>query len=120
MDCRRKRPKAHVPPHARTLRDDPYETFRAINEQIHGHAFGPEWQPDNCGVCGAPPKGERHMDREHGHDRSESSYGKPRGLACPGDWGCNKLMSRLNLERARAILEYLERVDEFYSRQEAA
>ena len=118
-DCRKRRPKAHVPPHARTLRDDPYEVFRALNDEIHGPAFGPEWQADNCGVCGAAPKGTRNMDREHGHDRSELSYGKPRGLACPGDWGCNKVMSRLTLERARAIVAYLERVEAHYAKAAA-
>lgn len=112
--CGRSRPKKRVPVHARTLRDDSYAVYRALNEQIHGQAFDGDWQPDNCGCCGAAPKGERHMDREHGHDRSEVTFGKPRGLACPGDWGCNALMARLTLAKAREIVAYLERCEAFY------
>lgn len=72
-----------------------------------------------CGVCGREPHDLRNMDRDHGHDRTESSYGKPRGLACPGDWGCNKLMSRLTLAKARQIVAYLERVEAFYAQEPA-
>lgn len=118
--CGRARPKARVPVHAKTLRDDSYELYRDLNEEVHGPAMPPEWQPDDCGCCGVHPKGTRHMDRDHGHDRSESSYGRPRGLACPGDWGCNKLMSRLTLQKAREIVAYLERVEAFYALEEAA
>lgn len=115
--CGRSRPKARVPAHAKTLQNDDYNVYRDLNAEIHGLAFGPEWDPEDCGCCGRSPKGTRHMDRDHGHDRTELSYGRPRGLACPGDWGCNKLMSRLTLERARQIVAYLERVDGFYRRQ---
>ena len=101
------KPKARVPAHAATLRDDSFEHYRAINKQIHG-------QDIECGCCGRAPSDVRNMDRDHGHDRTESSYGKPRGLACPGDWGCNKLMSRLTLAKARQIVAYLERVEAFY------
>lgn len=118
--CAGRRPKARVPVHARTLRDDDFPVYRELNDLIHGPAFGGEWQADNCGVCGSSPKGLRNMDRDHGHDRSESSYGKPRGLACPGDWGCNKVMSRLTLRRAREIVAYLERVEAYYAREEVA
>ena len=92
----------------RTLRDDGYAVYEALNEQIHGSAMPPEWQSSDCGVCGTHPKGTRHMDRDHGHDKSEITYGKPRGLLCPGDWGCNVLMSRISLVRARALV-----VDDF-------
>lgn len=113
--CRRARPKKRVPVHARTLRDDNYTVYREVNAAIHGGAFGGEWQPDDCGVCGAAPKSAaRNMDREHGHDRSEPTFGKPRGLACPGDWGCNALMARLTLRKAREIVGYLERCEAFY------
>ena len=109
-DCRRKRPKRRVPAHARTLRDDPYPVFRAVNADIHGGAFGGEWGADCCGVCGKPPTTERHMDRDHDH-----RTGNPRGLACPGNQGCNALMPRqLTLERARLIVAYLERVEAYY------
>lgn len=60
------------------------------------------------------------MDRDHGHDKTEVTYGKPRGLACPGDWGCNKLMSRLTLEKARQIVAYLERAEAHYQAADAA
>ena len=41
--------------------------------------------------------------------------GLPRGLACPGNQGCNALMpSQLTLERARLIVSYLERVENYY------
>lgn len=113
--CGRSRPKRRVPVHARTLRDDDYPTFRAFNAEVHAAAFDGDWTPDNCGCCGVAPKGTRHMDREHGHDRSELSYGRPRGLACPGDWGCNRLMSRLTLAKARQIVAYLERVEAHYA-----
>lgn len=103
--CQGRRPKRRVPAHARTLRDDPYTVYRDVNERLHGHAFGPEWTPDCCGVCGKPPSTARHMDRDHDH-----ATGLPRGLACPGNTGCNALMPRqLTLERARLIVAYLER-----------
>ena len=103
-DCGRKLPKKRVPTHARTLRDDPYEVYRQVNAELHGKAFGGEWTPDCCGVCGKPPTSSRHMDRDHDH-----VTGKPRGLACPGNQGCNALMPKqLTLERARMIVRYLE------------
>jgi hypothetical protein len=115
VNCRRARPKPRTAPHARTLRDDSYQTYEALNGLVHGPAMPPEWQPSDCGCCGAAPKGVRHMDRDHGHDRSETSYGRPRGLACPGDWGCNKLMSRLTLAKAQEIVAYLQRVEDHYA-----
>ena len=48
------------------------------------------------------------MDRDHDH-----VTGLPRGLACPGNQGCNALMPKqLTLERALAIVAYLQRVRE--------
>jgi hypothetical protein len=105
--CSGRRPKPRVPKHARTLRDDGYPVYEATNERIHGPAFTGEWTPDCCGVCGKPPTTERHMDRDHDH-----VSGLPRGLACPGNQGCNALMPRqLTLGRARLIVAYLERVE---------
>lgn len=101
------------PAHAQTLRNDSYEVFRAVNANIHAVAFDGDWTPDDCGVCGKKPVTAR-MDREHGHDRSEPTYGKPRGLACGGDWGCNALMARLTLAKAEAIVAYLSRANGFY------
>lgn len=110
LACRAVLPKRRVPQHATTLRDHDFDHYRQINMEIHG-------RDRECGVCGREPHDLRNMDRDHGHDRTESSYGKPRGLACPGDWGCNKLMSRLTLARARQIVAYLERVEAFYAQE---
>jgi hypothetical protein len=107
VECRRARPKKRVPVHARTLRDDPYLVYELENQLVHGSAFGGEWTPDCCGVCGKPPATTRHNDRDHDH-----ITGRPRGLACPGNSGCNALMPRqLDLVRARLIVAYLERVE---------
>lgn len=105
--CGRKRPKRRVPAHARTLRDDSYAVYEAVNAELHAAGHNGEWTPDCCGVCGKPPSTARHMDRDHDH-----VTGRPRGLACPGNTGCNALMPRqLTLERARLIVGYLERVE---------
>lgn len=109
-DCGAFRPKRRVPAHARTLRDDPYPVYERINGEIHEGAHSGDWSADCCGVCGKPPSTTRHMDRDHDH-----TTGKPRGLACPGNQGCNALMPRqLTLERARLIVAYLERVEAYY------
>lgn len=103
------KPKARVPKHAVALRDLDYRAFQDFNERVHG-------QGDACGVCGKPPSDLRHLDRDHGHNPAENSFGKPRGLACPGNQGCNALMPRqMTLERARAIVAYLERVEAHYA-----
>ncbi len=105
--CGQRRPKKRVPKHARTLRDDPYTVYEQVNAELHAGAFNGEWTPNCCGVCGKPPSSERHMDRDHDH-----VTGLPRGLACPGNQGCNALMPRqLDLARARLIVAYLERVE---------
>ena len=119
-NCARSKPKKRVPAHARTLRDDSFETYRDLNALIHGPAMPGEWSPEDCGCCGKKPKDVRHMDRDHGHDRTENSYGRPRGLACPGDYGCNKVMAKISLERARLFVAYLERVENFYRERDAA
>lgn len=112
-DCNRRRPKRRVPAHARTLRDDPYPVYERLNGEIHAGAFGGGWTSDCCGVCGKAPSTERHMDRDHDH-----TNGKPRGLACPGNQGCNALMPRqMTLERARQVVAYLERVEAYRAAQ---
>ena len=104
-DCGRRRPKRRLPKHARTLRDDSYAVYEQVNREIHGA------EPDCCGVCGKPPSTARHMDRDHDH-----LTGNPRGLACPGNQGCNALMPKqLTLARARLIVAYLERVEVHYA-----
>jgi hypothetical protein len=51
--CTGRRPKPRVPKHARTLRDDGYDVYAAVNAELHAEAFGGEWTPDCCGVCRA-------------------------------------------------------------------
>jgi hypothetical protein len=114
--CAGRRPKARVPKHARTLRDDGYDVYEEVNAAIHASGHNGEWSPADCGVCGKPTPGMRHNDRDHDH-----LTGFPRGLACPGNQGCNALMPRqLTLERARLIVAYLERVEAYYAREEVA
>jgi hypothetical protein len=94
-----------------------YERYVEINREIHGVT------DESCAVCGKPRAQDRRHDRDHDHDRTENSYGRPRGLACPGDWGCNKVMSKLTLERARAIVGYLAAKEQFpqmVSREDAS
>ena len=114
--CQRAKPPKRKPKHMKAL-ENSYEAFREFNAEVHGPAFGGEWAPEDCGVCGRKPKDSRHMDRDHGHDKSENSHGRMRGLACPGDWGCNKVMSKLTLERARLVVAYLERVEAYYGQE---
>lgn len=98
------KPKRRVPKHAQTLRDDSYDTYVQVNLSVHG-------VEDECAVCGKPPSQERRLDRDHDH-----VHGRPRGLACHL---CNRLMPKqLTLERARAVVSYLERVEAHYSQEE--
>ena len=108
--CKRSRPKKCRQQHEKAL-DNGYEAFRDFNQRVHGPAFGPEWQPDDCGACGKRSNPERLHDRDHGHRKAEHSYGKMRGLACPGDSGCNMLMKGLTAVRARQLADYLERAE---------
>lgn len=117
--CGQKRPKARRPPHEKAL-ENSYETFRDFNARVHGPAHGPEWQPDDCGVCGKPPGERQKHDRDHGHRRTEHSYGKMRGLACPGNSGCNMKMKGLTAIEARQIADYMERAEAANALEEAA
>ena len=123
--CGRKRPKKRVARHAQTLRDHPYAYYVQVNREIHGVT------DESCGVCGKPRSQERHHDRDHDH-----KTGKPRGLACGGNRGCNVLMlpwitSAVALviatevdepaaSRWRLIGAYLERVEAYYESQAVA
>jgi len=103
--CGQKRPPARVPKHALTLQKDSYDVYNQVNGLIHGVS------DESCGVCGKPRSRERRHDRDHDH-----VTGKPRGLACHI---CNRVMVRqLSLQRARAVVAYLERVETYY--QDAA
>ena len=114
--------------HKEALRGDTYTLFEAFNEQVHGPAMPGEWTKDCCGVCGKPPKGKRN-DRDHDH-----RTGQMRGLACPGNTGCNVLMvpwvttataygiarekekaGEPDAERWAMIYRYLRRVEEHYA-----
>ena len=96
--------------------------YLVTNEQIPGVA------DESCGVCGKPRSQDRRHDRDHDH-----RTGNPRGLACPGNTGCNVLMlpwvSALtaraiasskkiarepDAERWALIAAYLDRVERFY------
>jgi hypothetical protein len=109
VNCRElSRPKKRVPPHARTLRDDTYQDYLFVNENVHG-----KW--DACGVCGKPKPEHRRHDRDHDHRAGSIAYGKPRGLACTR---CNKeLLRNATLEEARRVVAYLERVEAYYREQ---
>ena len=106
--CNRTRPKKRVPKHAEILRDKSYnEGWPELSVEIHGG------QLHACGVCGRMPNKLRNHDRDHDHDT-----GKPRGIACPGRYGCNMFMPQgLTAARAQQIADYLKRVEEFYAHQ---
>lgn len=121
--CKRSRPKRRVPKHAETLRDDSYAVYVEAASLIHGVT------DESCCVCGKPRSQRRRHDRDHDH-----VTGRPRGLACPGNRGCNILMLPwITAPVARAIAEakvvrgeldavrwvliaaYLERVEAYYA-----
>jgi hypothetical protein len=113
-------------PPPRVTKAKPRETFTAfdrVNAGIHGVTDG------SCGVCGKPPSEHRKNDRDHCH-----VTGRPRGLACPGNSGCNVLMAKWitapvaraiaaaklaagerDAERWEMVASYLERVDAYYA-----
>lgn len=121
--CAGKRRKKRRAAHAAALRGDTYSLFVQANAAIHGVS------DESCGVCRKPRTATRRHDRDHDH-----RTGNPRGLACPGNTGCNVLMLpwisapvALAIARAKAatgeadatrwflIAAYLRRVEEFYA-----
>lgn len=108
-DCGELLPKRRVTKHKRQLRDVPYPEWERISFEIHGTV----WEYGACGVCGRMPIGNRH-DRDHDHDT-----GQIRGLACTGDFGCNRMMPRkLTAERARVLAQLLD-LDLYYVEADA-
>jgi hypothetical protein len=77
-DGKRKKPERK---HKAVLRTMGYEDWAALSVLIHGGELYA------CGVCGKPPSEGRKQDRDHCH-----RTGVARGLACPGNSGCNYLM----------------------------
>jgi hypothetical protein len=126
-ECRLPLRKLPQQKHKLILRDG-YEPFNRAAREIHGVT------DESCCVCGKPRTQERHHDRDHDH-----ITGLARGLACPGDNGCNVLMAKWvtpatargiyeaklaagesDAERWRMIAEYLERVRDYLSALAAA
>ena len=102
VECASRRPKKRVPKHAVVLRDNPYQVFEKLSQEVHGGEAGA------CGVCGKPGSATRRHDRDHDH-----RTGNARGLAC---FYCNReLLRHATLEQARAVVSYLERVEAYYS-----
>lgn len=121
--CEGRRPKKRMQRHKEVLRGDTYPLFVQAARDIHGVT------DESCCACGKPRSQERHHDRDHDH-----ITGKPRGLLCPGDRGCNVLLVPwVTAATARGIAEakrlageqdaerwdwlagYLERVEVYYS-----
>ena len=90
--CGRALPKRRRPTHARVLNELSYDDFVALNGGS-----------EDCGICGRPKNPARNHDRDHDH-----KTGKARGLLCPGNYGCNKRLARVDdlawLELAAAYL----------------
>lgn len=121
------KPAKRVPKHARILQGKTYPLFVQAARDIHGVT------DESCCVCGKPRSQDRPHDRDHGHRKGQPDYGKARGLACPGDSGCNKLMlpwitaatargiadakraaGESDAERWALVAAYLERVEAHY------
>ena len=101
-DCEAKRPRKRVPAHARSIQGDTYPLFVQAARDIHGVT------DESCCVCGKPRSQERRHDRDHDH-----ITGNPRGLACPGNTGCNVLMLPwISAPVAQAIWSAKERAGE--------
>jgi Recombination endonuclease VII len=89
--CGKPRPVKRQPKHMAAL-DYPYEFYVEINGGEH------------CGVCGAPPKPGRRLQRDHDH-----RTGRPRGLLCIQH--NRRLGPHMTIRFLRAALAYLERAE---------
>lgn len=89
---------------ARVKPTDDYSVYLKVAQDAHGVT------DESCCVCGRPkPLGKRH-DREHDH-----KTGLPRGIVC---YRCNKeLLRHGDLESARLVVAYLERVEAWREQQ---
>jgi len=124
------KPKKRTPKHAETLRDDSYAVYVHAARDIHGVS------DESCCVCGKPRTQDRRHDRDHGHLKGSADYGRPRGLACGGNRGCNVLMlpwvtadtaagiyaakkgaGEPDAHRWHLIAQYLHRVQAYYQRE---
>ncbi len=122
-ECRRARPKKRASKHQQTLRDHSYTFYVQVARDIHGVT------DECCCACGKPRSQAKHHDRDHDH-----RTGKPRGLLCPGNQGCNILLvpwvtceTALGIANAKhmagepdaarwaLLARYLERVESFYA-----
>jgi len=109
--------------HAECLDTISYEEWVLISVEIHGDELYA------CAACGKPPSEGRRHDRDHDH-----KTGQPRGLLCPGNYGCNYMIlpwitatvanaiyeakakaGESDAERWRLIAWYLERVEAYYA-----
>jgi hypothetical protein len=98
VECGATFPAKRVTAHKRKLRDTGYAEWERVSNEIHGAVV----EYGACGVCGRMPIGKRH-DRDHDH-----TTGNIRGLACTGDFGCNRMMPRgLTWQHARGIAGYI-------------
>jgi hypothetical protein len=130
VNCRATLPRPRRQRHAATLTDESYAVYMEAARDIHGVT------DESCCVCGKPRSPGRKLDRDHGHRKGQADYGKPRGLVCGGNQGCNVLMlpwitaaTARGIARAKAlacepdadrwalIAGYLMRVERFYARE---
>ena len=95
-ECAGRKPKARVPKHAETLRDDSYDHYKEVAAVLHGVT------DESCCVCGRARAQHRRHDRDHDHNT-----GRPRGLLCVRH---NQMLdSRTSPDELRGLAQYLER-----------
>lgn len=93
VKCGKPRPPKRYPKHMAALKLD-YQAYVFLN----GGEF--------CGVCKAPPKPGRRLNRDHRH----KDDGHPRGLLCTT---CNRrLKLYITVAWLEAVLAYLRRAGE--------
>jgi len=128
--CRATLPRPRRQLHAATLEDDSYTVYVEASREIHGVT------DESCCACGKPRSPGRKHDRDHGHRKGQNDYGKPRGIVCGGNQGCNVLMlpwvtaaTARGISKAKfaadepdavrwgLIAAYLARVETFYARE---